>query len=192
MRTFTKSEDECCDLVSNTWGASDFDEENPVVLWQWTHSEDVTRTCDPAAGCLGAIARKTEYLNVYWNHDHQAWMTDPDYKEKFNSNNKKANKEAANGFEIQDFNTPKKALKACQRIYGDEVTAISDVEFPADQLLPLGPDGFKSEWPCDAGCTYVHKAHEQACGVPDYGCYDCSTLEAGCPECSMTTSVEER
>ena len=150
VRTFTKSEEECCDLVSNTWGASDFDEENPVVLWQWTHSEDVTRTCDPAAGCLGAIARKTEYLNVYWNHDLQAWITDPDYKERQNSKNNKENKKAAMGFEIQDFNTPKKALKACQRIYGDEVTAISDVEFPADQMLPLGSDGFKSEWPCDA------------------------------------------
>ena len=38
-------------------------------------------------------------------------------------------------------------------------------------------------YPCAAGCTYVHAANEAACGVADLGCYACSELAAGCPEC---------
>jgi len=38
-------------------------------------------------------------------------------------------------------------------------------------------------WPCRHGCTYVHKANEETCGVQAYGCYDCSKLASGCPDC---------
>ena len=38
-------------------------------------------------------------------------------------------------------------------------------------------------YPCTSGCTYVHKANAPQCGVAEYGCYDCSSLPSGCPDC---------
>ena len=44
------------------------------------------------------------------------------------------------------------------------------------------------QWPCANGCTYVRRDHEHACGVYEYGCYDCAQLAPGCPDCSSATS----
>jgi len=46
--------------------------------------------------------------------------------------------------------------------------------------------GGAGAYPCTAGCTYVHAANEQACGVAHYGCYACSALKSGCPDCEST------
>jgi len=40
-----------------------------------------------------------------------------------------------------------------------------------------------SGYPCQDGCTYIHKANEGACGVQKYGCYRCADLPYSCPEC---------
>ena len=52
-------------------------------------------------------------------------------------------------------------------------------------LLPLDVSSHPLRDRCGskAGCTYVHKANEAACGVSDYGCYQCSSLPADCPDC---------
>jgi len=44
-----------------------------------------------------------------------------------------------------------------------------------------------THWPCKHGCTYVHKANQEACGVQAYGCYDCSHLPSDCPDCKSIT-----
>lgn len=44
--------------------------------------------------------------------------------------------------------------------------------------------GAKGTWQSctGAGCTYVHAANEIQCGVSGYGCYQTSSLKAGCPD----------
>ena len=38
-------------------------------------------------------------------------------------------------------------------------------------------------YPCEPGCTYIRKDDATTCDVATYGCYDCSKLSPGCPEC---------
>ncbi len=46
-------------------------------------------------------------------------------------------------------------------------------------------------YPCSTGCVYVHSANEGVCGVAEYGCYACSALAAGCPECAVVESSRQ-
>mmetsp|Transcript_83243 Transcript_83243/g.258459 ORF Transcript_83243/g.258459 Transcript_83243/m.258459 type:complete len:346 (+) Transcript_83243:129-1166(+) len=55
---------------------------------------------------------------------------------------------------------------------------------PSPSPGPPAGCGGAGAYPCTRGCTYVHKANEQACGVERYGCYNCSGLPADCPDCS--------
>merc|ERR1712050_736536 len=58
---------------------------------------------------------------------------------------------------------------------------------PAPTPTPAPPGscaGAGARWnQCKGSCTYVHASHTGACGVAKYGCYDCSMLPSGCPDC---------
>ena len=38
-------------------------------------------------------------------------------------------------------------------------------------------------FPCATGCMYVRTKNEAACHVASYGCYACSSISSGCPDC---------
>merc|ERR1719313_2605044 len=96
------------------------------------------------------------------------------------------------GFTLHTFSSDFKQLKTDFVSYTGETlhsfsvtkgTAPSPTPGPTPSPGPSGKCGGAGAYPCTSGCTYVHARNEKACGVPDYGCYDCSKLSSGCPDC---------
>ena len=82
-------------------------------------------------------------LNVYWNHATRRGSPTRTTR-RSSIRQQEGEQGGGEGLRDPDTNTPKKALKACQRIYGDEVTAISDVEFPLTSCSRSGPTGSRA------------------------------------------------
>eukprot|EP00419_Tripos_fusus_P005720 CAMPEP_0172675278 /NCGR_PEP_ID=MMETSP1074-20121228/13179_1 /TAXON_ID=2916 /ORGANISM="Ceratium fusus, Strain PA161109" /LENGTH=404 /DNA_ID=CAMNT_0013492731 /DNA_START=43 /DNA_END=1257 /DNA_ORIENTATION=+ len=91
-------------------------------------------------------------------------------------------KEKKAGFTLHTFNEDFTTLKT------EYISSTGDVihSFTVKKGSKPGPTPKcrgAGAYPCFGGCKYVHTANERKCGVKKYGCYDCSTLSSGCPEC---------
>ena len=97
------------------------------------------------------------------------------------------------GFTLHTFSADYQSLKTDYVTYTGAivnsftVTKGSTPPPPPPPPPPPSSCGGAGAYPCTAGCTYVSKANEGACGVAKYGCYACSSLPAGCPDCHMQT-----
>ena len=88
-------------------------------------------------------------------------------------------------------------LAVCSRASGmaallrGAATEIGQCVPPPPPPGPAGKCPGPHSYPCTSfpGCTYVHAANIDACGVSAFGCYDCASLPSACPDCKTSGGV---
>ena len=88
-------------------------------------------------------------------------------------------------------------LAVCSRASGmaallrGAATEIGQCVPPPPPPGPAGKCPGPHSYPCTSfpGCTYVHAANIDACGVSAFGCYDCASLPSACPDCKTRDGV---